>query len=134
QLFDLDLQRGVGPLVRLATRDHAFLLPGKSFSQLWQAVPQSKRQTGSYRTRRYRDVAIVEYRLRADEETDTQRQREWQQRQIGDDRREAMQSPAVLASLHYAVIGTGGDQQTDGADEEPQPNPVGVAGIFRELI
>ena len=36
---------------------------------MWQAVPQSKRQTGSYRTRRDRDVAIVEYRLRADEET-----------------------------------------------------------------
>ena len=123
QLFDLDLQRRVSPLVRLAARDHAFPLPDKSLSQLWQAIPESKRQTGSCRARRDRDGAIVKNSLGADEETEAQRQREGQQRQIGDDRREAMQSAAVLASLDNAMIGIGGDQQADGADEEPQRQP-----------
>ena len=61
----------------------------------------------------------MENRLGADEKTDTQGQREWQQSQIGDERRKAVQAAAVLASLDNAVIGTGGDQQADGADEEP---------------
>jgi Major Facilitator Superfamily len=133
QLFDLGLQRRVSPLVRLA-RDHAFPLPDKSLSQPWQAIPQSKRQPGFCHARGYRDRAIIKYCLDGDEETETQRQREGQQRQIGDHRREAMQSAAVLAALDNAVIGTGGDQQSDGADEEPQPNPVRVPGIRRQLI
>jgi hypothetical protein len=133
QLFDLGLQRRVSPLVRLA-RDHAFPLPDKSLSQPWQAIPQSKHQPGSCHARGYRDRAIIKYCLDGDEETETQRQREGQQRQIGDHRREAMQSAAVLAALDNAVIGTGGDQQSDGADEEPQPNPVRVPGIRRQLI
>ncbi|HEY1433679.1 MAG TPA: hypothetical protein VGF39_18920 [Stellaceae bacterium] len=134
QLFDLDPQRCVNSLVRLAARDHAFALPDKSLWQLWEAIPEGKRQTGSYHARRDRDGALAEDRLRADEESDTQREREWQQRQIRDNRREAMQSAAVLACLDNAVIGTGGDQQTDGTDEERQPDPIRVAGIFREFV
>ena len=90
QLFDLDLQRRVSPLVRLAARDHAFPLPDKSLSQLWQAIPESKRQTGSCRARRGRGDAIVKNCLGADEETKAQCQREGQQRQIGDNRHEAV--------------------------------------------
>ena len=44
-----------------------------------------------------------------------------------------MELAAIGTAFDNAVIGTGGNQQTDGADEEPQPNPVGVAGILREL-
>jgi len=76
----------------------------------------------------------VENRLGADEKTDTQGQRERQQSQIGDERRKAVQAAAVLASLDNAVIGTGRDQQADGADEEPQANPVRIAGICREFM
>lgn len=106
QLFDLDLQRRVSPFVALASRDHAFPFTGKSLSQLWQPIPESKRQTGS-RARGDRDGAIIKNRLCVDEETETQRERERQQRQIGDHRREAVQLAAVLAFLDNAVIGTG---------------------------
>jgi hypothetical protein len=81
------MQRRVSQLVRLAARDHAFLLPDKSLSQLWQAIPESERQTGA---RRGRGDAIVENCLGADEKTKAQCQREGQQRQIGDNRHEAV--------------------------------------------
>ena len=73
QLLDLDLQRRVSPLVALASRDHALSLPDKSLSQLWQPIPESKRDTGSRHTRRYRNGAITKNCLCADEETETQR-------------------------------------------------------------
>src|ERR1700758_4780446 len=128
------MQRRVSPLVRLAASDHAFPLPDKSLSQLWQAVPESERQTGSCRARRRRGDAIVKNCLGADEETQAPCQREGQQRQVGDERREAIQSAGVLPCLDNAVIGTGGNQQADGANEEPQPNTIGVARISREFV
>src|SRR5947207_2514028 len=45
-----------------------------------------------------------------------------------------IEASGSCSNARVSTIGTGGDQQTDGADEEPQPDPVGVAGIFRELI
>src|SRR5260370_34794754 len=117
------MQRCVSPLVPLAARDHALRLPDKSLSQLRQAVPESKRQTGSCRARCDRDRAVVKNPFRADEETDTQRQRKWQQGHIGDERREGMQSATVPACLDNAGIGTGGNGPPDGADEEPSPTP-----------
>ena len=81
----------------------------KSLPQLWQAIPESKRQTGSYRARRDRDSTVVKNPLRADKQTDTQRERERQQGQIGDDRPKAMQPATVLACLDNAMVGTGSD-------------------------
>src|SRR5256885_4614697 len=81
-------------MIRRPPRSTLFPYPTLSRSQ---AIPESERQTGSYRARRDRDGALPRSRLRADEEAGSQRQREWQQRQIGDERREAMQPAAVLA-------------------------------------
>jgi hypothetical protein len=107
----------------LAARDHAFPLPDKSLPQLRQAIPESERQTGSYRARRDRDGALPRNRLRADEEAGSQRQREWQQRQIGDERREAMQPAAVLAAVDDAVIGTGAISKPMAQTRSPSPTP-----------
>ena len=45
-----------------------------------------------------------------------------------------MQSAAIPTFLDDPMIGAGGDQQGDCANEQPEPNPVHVTGLRRKLL